>query len=69
VLCIAQDDDTNYHMDVIAGLANMRARNYSIQEVRSRTGQLGWFKSIHIEQLWCTQAAQRTYTGRAVGVS
>jgi ubiquitin-activating enzyme E1 len=28
-----KDDDTNYHMDVIAGLANMRARNYSIQEV------------------------------------
>ncbi|PNY08188.1 ubiquitin-activating enzyme E1 1-like protein [Trifolium pratense] len=27
------DDDTNYHMDVIAGLANMRARNYSIPEV------------------------------------
>jgi ubiquitin-activating enzyme E1 len=28
-----QDDDTNYHMDLIAGLANMRARNYSIPEV------------------------------------
>lgn len=28
-----QDDDTNFHMDMIAGLANMRARNYSIQEV------------------------------------
>ncbi|WOK96678.1 ubiquitin-activating enzyme E1 2-like isoform X1 [Canna indica] len=28
-----KDDDTNYHMDFIAGLANMRARNYSIQEV------------------------------------
>ncbi|KAB2071341.1 hypothetical protein ES319_A08G214900v1 [Gossypium barbadense] len=27
------DDDTNYHMDLIAGLANMRARNYSIPEV------------------------------------
>ena len=26
-------DDTNYHMDLIAGLANMRARNYSIPEV------------------------------------
>lgn len=23
-----KDDDTNYHMDAIAGLANMRARNY-----------------------------------------
>ncbi|EFH57344.1 hypothetical protein ARALYDRAFT_481921 [Arabidopsis lyrata subsp. lyrata] len=28
-----KDDDTNYHMDVIAGLANMRARNYTIPEV------------------------------------
>ncbi|KAJ4979112.1 hypothetical protein NE237_009892 [Protea cynaroides] len=28
-----KDDDTNYHMDFIAGLANMRARNYCIPEV------------------------------------
>eukprot|EP00898_Chlorokybus_atmophyticus_P002590 jgi/Chlat1/3331/Chrsp222S03397 len=28
-----KDDDTNFHMDLIAGLANMRARNYSIEEV------------------------------------
>lgn len=28
-----QDDDTNFHMDLIAGLANMRARNYGIPEV------------------------------------
>ncbi|KAK9154014.1 hypothetical protein Sjap_001494 [Stephania japonica] len=28
-----KDDDANYHMDLIAGLANMRARNYSIGEV------------------------------------
>ncbi|KAL2509840.1 Ubiquitin-activating enzyme E1 2 [Forsythia ovata] len=28
-----KDDDTNHHMDVIAGLANMRARNYGIPEV------------------------------------
>lgn len=28
-----KDDDTNYHMELIAGLANMRARNYSIPEV------------------------------------
>lgn len=28
-----KDDDTNYHMDTIAGLANMRARNYGIPEV------------------------------------
>eukprot|EP01018_Ginkgo_biloba_P004737 Gb_01549 [translate_table: standard] len=28
-----KDNDTNYHMDLIVGLANMRARNYSIPEV------------------------------------
>ncbi|GJS24057.1 ubiquitin-activating enzyme E1 1-like protein isoform X2 [Tanacetum coccineum] len=28
-----KDDDTNDHMDFIAGLANMRARNYSILDV------------------------------------
>ncbi|XP_057808186.1 ubiquitin-activating enzyme E1 1-like isoform X2 [Salvia miltiorrhiza] len=28
-----KDDDSNFHMDMIAGLANMRARNYSIPEV------------------------------------
>jgi ubiquitin-activating enzyme E1 len=28
-----KDDETNYHMEVIAGLANMRARNYSVTEV------------------------------------
>uniref|UniRef100_A0A453AK65 E1 ubiquitin-activating enzyme n=1 Tax=Aegilops tauschii subsp. strangulata TaxID=200361 RepID=A0A453AK65_AEGTS len=28
-----KDDDTNFHMDLISGLANMRARNYSIPEV------------------------------------
>ncbi|KAH9296093.1 hypothetical protein KI387_039681, partial [Taxus chinensis] len=28
-----KDDDTNYHMDLIAGFANMRARNYCIPEV------------------------------------
>eukprot|EP00250_Pteridium_aquilinum_P004385 c14598_g1_i1 orf=229-3372(-) len=28
-----KDDDTNYHIDFIAGLANMRARNYGIPEV------------------------------------
>ena len=26
-----KDDDTNFHMEFIAGLANMRARNYSLQ--------------------------------------
>lgn len=30
---IMQDNDANYHMDLIAGLANMRARNYGIPEV------------------------------------
>ncbi|WCJ34795.1 ubiquitin-activating enzyme 1 [Euphorbia peplus] len=28
-----KDDDSNFHMDLIAALANMRARNYSIPEV------------------------------------
>ena len=28
-----KDDDTNFHMDVVSGLANMRARNYRIPEV------------------------------------
>jgi len=28
-----KDDDTNYHMDLIAALANMRARNYRLEEV------------------------------------
>ncbi|PKA56184.1 Ubiquitin-activating enzyme E1 1 [Apostasia shenzhenica] len=28
-----KDDNTNFHMDFIAGLANMRARNYGIPEV------------------------------------
>ncbi|CAL5060894.1 unnamed protein product [Urochloa decumbens] len=28
-----KDDDTNFHMDLIAGFANMRARNYNIPEV------------------------------------
>lgn len=33
MLFVKQDNNTNYHMDLIAGLANMRARNYSIPEV------------------------------------
>nr|GEX41881.1 ubiquitin-activating enzyme E1 1-like isoform X2 [Tanacetum cinerariifolium] len=28
-----KDDDTNYHMDFIAGLANMRVKNYIIPDV------------------------------------
>ncbi|CAG9465807.1 unnamed protein product [Pedinophyceae sp. YPF-701] len=28
-----KDDDTNFHMDVIAALANLRARNYGIAEI------------------------------------
>ncbi|KAL4189619.1 hypothetical protein AMTRI_Chr08g208050 [Amborella trichopoda] len=35
-----KDDDTNYHMDFIAGLANMRARNYSIPEVEKLKAKL-----------------------------
>nr|GEV97770.1 ubiquitin-activating enzyme E1 1-like isoform X2 [Tanacetum cinerariifolium] len=33
ILSSGYDDDTNYHMDFIAGLANMRAKNYSIPDV------------------------------------
>ena len=32
-IAFEKDDDTNYHMDLITGLANMRARNYQIPEV------------------------------------
>lgn len=32
-IAFEKDDDTNFHMDLIAGLANMRARNYCIAEV------------------------------------
>ena len=28
-----KDNDDNYHMDLVAGFANMRARNYRIPEV------------------------------------
>lgn len=28
-----KDDDSNHHMEMITGLANMRARNYHIVEV------------------------------------
>jgi len=28
-----KDDDSNYHIDYIAGVANLRARNYRITEV------------------------------------
>ena len=33
VIEFEKDDDTNFHMDAIAGLSNMRARNYEIGEV------------------------------------
>ena len=29
-----KDDDTNFHMDYISSFANLRARNYSIDEVK-----------------------------------
>jgi ubiquitin-activating enzyme E1 len=28
-----KDNDANYHMDLITGLANLRARNYDVPEV------------------------------------
>jgi len=33
VIEFEKDNDANFHMDVISGLANMRARNYGIPEV------------------------------------
>ena len=33
VIEFEKDDDTNFHMDAIAGLSNTRARNYDIPEV------------------------------------
>ena len=33
VIEFEKDDDTNFHMECIAGLSNMRARNYDIAEV------------------------------------
>ena len=33
VIEFEKDDDTNFHMECIAGLSNMRARNYEIAEV------------------------------------
>eukprot|EP01025_Chloroclados_australasicus_P005657 TRINITY_DN11763_c0_g1_i2.p1 TRINITY_DN11763_c0_g1~~TRINITY_DN11763_c0_g1_i2.p1 ORF type:complete len:297 (-),score=42.42 TRINITY_DN11763_c0_g1_i2:142-981(-) len=35
-----KDDDSNYHMDCITGLANMRARNYQILEVEKFKAKL-----------------------------
>jgi len=32
-IAFEKDNDDNHHMDVVAGLANMRARNYRIPEV------------------------------------
>ena len=32
-LAFEKDDDTNFHMDFIRSFANLRARNYSIEEV------------------------------------
>ncbi|CAN6469750.1 unnamed protein product [Victoria cruziana] len=35
-----KDDDTNYHIDLISSLANMRARNYGIPEVEKLKAKL-----------------------------
>lgn len=32
-LTFEKDDDKNFHMDFIGSFANLRARNYSIEEV------------------------------------
>lgn len=36
-----KDDDTNFHMETIAGLANMRARNYQVRNVPVAPGACG----------------------------
>ncbi|GKB25986.1 ubiquitin-activating enzyme E1 1-like protein isoform X2 [Tanacetum coccineum] len=43
-----KDDDTNYHMDFIAGLANMRARNYSILDVDKLRAKNSWKNHLTI---------------------
>lgn len=35
-----KDDDSNFHMDLITSVANMRARNYSIGEVRTQNSSI-----------------------------
>jgi ubiquitin-activating enzyme E1 len=35
-----KDDDTNFHMDFIAAFANLRARNYSIEEIEKLQARL-----------------------------
>lgn len=35
-----KDDDTNFHMDFISSLANLRARNYQIPEVEKLQAKL-----------------------------
>lgn len=51
-----KDDDENFHMDMIAGLANMRARNYGVQEVDKLKAKLiaGARRAVglHCAALW-----------------
>jgi ubiquitin-activating enzyme E1 len=39
-IAFEKDDDTNFHMQFIAGFANMRARNYAIPEVEKLQAKL-----------------------------
>lgn len=39
-LAFEKDDDTNFHMDFIGSFANLRARNYSIEEVDALQAKL-----------------------------
>ena len=40
-IAFEKDDDTNFHMQFVAGVANMRARNYGIGEVRGEERVVG----------------------------
>ena len=53
-----QDDDTNYHMDLIAGLDNMQARNYSIPGVDKLKDK---FIASRTLLVWCVWNFRRLY--------
>lgn len=46
-----KDDDSNFHMDLITSLANMRARNYSIGEVSFNSTLYFRVKRLRVKRL------------------